>query len=61
MEILILILPVALIISIGFVICFISAVLNGQYDDLETPSHRILLDEENIEYKNVNRDKEGFR
>jgi cbb3-type cytochrome oxidase maturation protein len=56
MEILILILPVALIISIGFVICFISAVLNGQYDDLETPSHRILLDEENIEYKNVNRD-----
>ena len=46
MEILIIILPVALLISIGAVICFIRATVSGQYDDLETPAFRILLEDE---------------
>lgn len=48
MEVLLLILPFALIISIAFVLCFVFAVKNGQYDDLETPAYRILLEEEDI-------------
>lgn len=47
MEVLFLILPMALVISLGFVLCFIYAVKNGQYDDLETPAFRILLDDDN--------------
>lgn len=45
MEILILILPMALIISIFFVASFIMAVKKGQFDDLDTPAYRMLLDE----------------
>ena len=47
MEVLLLILPFALLISIGFVACFIFAVRSGQYDDLETPAYRMLIDEDN--------------
>lgn len=38
-------LPIALLFGAGFLTAFIFASLNGQYDDLETPAHRILLDE----------------
>lgn len=52
MEILYLILPLALLMALIFVIAFIYAVKKGQYDDLETPSHRILFDDKKI-YKEV--------
>ncbi len=38
-------LPVALLISFAFVICFIWQVRSGQLDDLETPPRRILFDD----------------
>jgi cbb3-type cytochrome oxidase maturation protein len=37
--------PMALLLAIGFVWAFISSVRGGQYDDLETPAHRMLFDD----------------
>ncbi|HET6990560.1 MAG TPA: cbb3-type cytochrome oxidase assembly protein CcoS [Bacteroidia bacterium] len=36
----------SLLVAVGFLIAFISAVKNGQYDDDYTPSIRILFDDE---------------
>ena len=49
MEILYLIIPAAILIASLFLASFIWATKNGQYDDLTTPSHKILLDEELID------------
>jgi cbb3-type cytochrome oxidase maturation protein len=35
----------ALLIALLFLIGFYFAVKNGQYDDLDTPSHRILIND----------------
>ena len=54
MDILFFTLPLALLLALIFIIAFIVSVKWGQYDDLETPSYKILLeDEEKIE-KNSN-------
>lgn len=49
MNIVLLFLPIALILGFVFVCAFIWVTFNGQYDDLETPAHRILLDDEKQE------------
>lgn len=49
MNVLLLILPLALFISIIFVWGFIKAVKTGQYDDLKTPAHRMLLDVKKVD------------
>ena len=46
MSIVSLLLPLALFLVVVFVSSFIWASAQGQFDDLETPSHRILLEEE---------------
>lgn len=46
MEILFIIVPLALLIAIIFIISFGFAVSDGQFEDLDTPSHRMLLDDE---------------
>lgn len=46
MNVLILMIPMALILGFGFVMAFIWATGKGQFDDLETPAHRILNDEQ---------------
>ncbi len=46
MEIMVILLPLALGLGLAFVFFFIWAVKRGQYDDLETPKHRMLIDEE---------------
>ncbi len=46
MNILFLLVPLALALGLGFILLFIKIVKSGQYDDLETPAVRILLDEE---------------
>ena len=46
MEIIYLLLPLALLIALGFVAAYIWALGNGQYDDLDTPAYRMLLDDE---------------
>ncbi len=45
MNVLILMVPMAIGVSFVFVVAFVWAARNGQFDDLETPSHRILYDE----------------
>lgn len=40
--------PIALLLAGGFVAGFIWAAKRGQFDDLETPAMRILLDEKEI-------------
>lgn len=36
---------VALILSITFVACYLWAISNGQFNDLDTPARRILKDD----------------
>jgi cbb3-type cytochrome oxidase maturation protein len=38
--------PAALIIAVVFVVAFIWATKKGQYDDLDTPAHKILIDDD---------------
>lgn len=40
-----LILPFALLLGFGFTVAFAWMTAKGQYDDLETPAHRILIDD----------------
>lgn len=46
MSALFIVLPLALIIAVVAVIAFVWATRSGQFDDLETPAHRILLDDD---------------
>ena len=45
MNIIFLTLGVSITIAVIFLIAFIWATRKGQYDDLETPGHRMLLDD----------------
>lgn len=45
MNIITLMIPMALILGVGFVAAFIWATQKGQFDDLETPAHRMLSEE----------------
>lgn len=45
MTIIAILLPLALLLAATFVAGFIWAARRGQYDDLETPAHRILIDD----------------
>ena len=49
MNILIIMIPLSLLLSAGFVASFIWLVKTGQYDDTVTPPYRMLEDETNIE------------
>jgi cbb3-type cytochrome oxidase maturation protein len=40
-----LMLPIALLLGAGFLAAFIRSASQGQYDDLDTPAHRILLED----------------
>jgi cbb3-type cytochrome oxidase maturation protein len=41
----------ALILALVFIGIFIYSVKIGQYDDLETPSYKMLIEDENINQK----------
>jgi len=45
MEIIVVLLPLALGLGLVFVGAFLWAVRGGQYDDVETPRYRMLLDD----------------
>ena len=45
MSVLYIAIPVALVVALIAVIAFVVQVRNGQYDDLETPAHRMLFDD----------------
>ncbi len=44
MEVVVILIFFSLIIAAGFLIAFILALRNGQFDDLVTPSMRMLFD-----------------
>ncbi|HPY41551.1 MAG TPA: cbb3-type cytochrome oxidase assembly protein CcoS [Thiolinea sp.] len=54
MEALYMLIPIAVGVMIVVVIAFIYTVRSGQYDDLEGPAHRILMDDDDprIPYHN---------
>ena len=45
MSVLYIALPVALVVALVAIVAFVIQVRNGQYDDLETPSRRMLYDD----------------
>ncbi len=45
MEVLILFVPLAIMVSAMFLLAFLWASRSGQFEDLETPAHRVLFDE----------------
>jgi cbb3-type cytochrome oxidase maturation protein len=46
MEVVVVLIGAALLVAVGFLFAFIWAVRSGQYDDLQTPSMRILHDDD---------------
>ena len=46
MEILYLLIPLSIVLVVAVGTLFWWALANGQFDDLEGPAHRILLDDE---------------
>jgi len=50
MKVLYVMLPITLLLGFSFVATFIWITLKGQYDDLDTPAHRILIPEEIPKY-----------
>lgn len=46
MSVLFLMLPLALVLAGAFVAAFIWAVRGGQFDDLDTPAWRVVVDED---------------
>ncbi len=45
MEVIVILIPLALLLGLFFIGSFIWMTRKGQYDDLETPRLRMLLDE----------------
>jgi len=54
MEVIYFLLPIVVCLALVFMFCFIWMTKNGQYDDLETPAHRMLLDDQNTLVKTLN-------
>jgi cbb3-type cytochrome oxidase maturation protein len=48
MDIVFLLIPLSLVLVGGIVWAFFWAVRSGQFDDLEGPAHRILMDDDDI-------------
>jgi cbb3-type cytochrome oxidase maturation protein len=44
MEVIIILLPLAILLAFVFIASYVWMTWNGQYDDLETPPFRMLLD-----------------
>lgn len=47
MEVIYLLIPIALLIAVIIAVFFFWAIKSGQFDDLEGPAHRILMDKDN--------------
>ncbi len=58
MDILFFTIPLALVLALVFIGIFILSVKWGQYDDLKTPSFKILLDDEKVANNKMNNKKE---
>jgi cbb3-type cytochrome oxidase maturation protein len=54
MEMIYFLLPLCVVLALGFVAGFFWMTKNGQYDDMDTPAKRMLLDDLLIDVKNIN-------
>lgn len=63
MEAIKIMIPIAIALGVFFVGLFIWITKSGQYDDLDTPSKRMLLDDEDEyhEYKSEDKDKDKYK
>ncbi|MGD8526176.1 MAG: cbb3-type cytochrome oxidase assembly protein CcoS [Thioalkalispiraceae bacterium] len=61
MEILFLLIPLGLVLLGVAIWGFLWAVRSGQFDDLEGPAHRILMDDDDprIPHREKNKDREA--
>jgi len=59
MEIIFLLIPLSLVLVGGIVWAFFWAVRSGQFDDLEGPAHRILMDDDDIHGNRPSDEKDG--
>ena len=63
MSVIVVLIGASLLVATGFLIAYLWAVKNGQYDDKFTPSVRILFEEEkkseNRNKKSVDRNKKS--
>ena len=48
MSMVFVLLPLSIILGGGALVLFLWALRNGQFDDLETPAHRILIEDEQV-------------
>ncbi|MBE9516236.1 MAG: cbb3-type cytochrome oxidase assembly protein CcoS [Proteobacteria bacterium] len=55
MEIIYLLIPIAIILIIVIIGIFVWAARSGQFDDLEGPAHRILMDDDSAKSHTNNR------
>jgi cbb3-type cytochrome oxidase maturation protein len=58
MEILVVLIPLALLLGATFIGAFIWSARKGQYDDLKTPKFRMLLEDKKLTYMNTTPRKE---
>jgi cbb3-type cytochrome oxidase maturation protein len=49
MNVIFLMIPISLTLAVGFLTAFVWAVRTGQIDDLETPAHRIIDDNDEVQ------------
>lgn len=55
MSIIYVLAPLALLLGLSAVIAFLWAVNKGQFDDMETPANRMLLEDEPIQKETNNK------
>ncbi|MCW8963415.1 MAG: cbb3-type cytochrome oxidase assembly protein CcoS [Gammaproteobacteria bacterium] len=58
MNILYLIIPLSVLLVIAIIWVFLWAVRSGQFDDMEGPAHRILMDDDLTQPKKANKPEE---
>ena len=58
MEVITILIPIAIVLALLFIVGFIWMTMTGQYDDLETPAMRMLLEEKKIPRKDIVPNKE---
>jgi cbb3-type cytochrome oxidase maturation protein len=59
MEVIVILLPIAILLGGLFIFAFVWSAKKGQYDDLETPRFRMLLDDKNINIQPLSVKKEN--
>ncbi|MDT0555928.1 cbb3-type cytochrome oxidase assembly protein CcoS [Patiriisocius hiemis] len=59
MSIIYMLLAISLVVAVGFFIAFVVSVKKGQYDDVYTPSVRMLFDDELVTEKKTKKQRKN--